>query len=346
MSLVSVHNEWDPLEEVIVGTTVGARVPVGDRSMMSIEFPDVEGPQDIPSGPYDRRAVEEAQVELDALADSLRALGITVRRPQPRDHAVVASSPHWSTDSFPDVCPRDGFLTVGDTVIETPMSLRSRFFEYLAYKDLFIEYLRSGSRWISAPKPRLADDLFDPTAPVGRRVLDDEPTFDAANVLRIGTDLLYLVSDSGTELGLRWLQSTLGSQYKVHPVRDVYASTHIDTTFVPLRPGLVLLNSARVTEDNLPEIFRGWDLIWAEEPVDTHPPDRRPNGSVWVGMNLLSVSPDLVVADERQTSLVKQLESHGIDVLPARLTHSRTFGGGFHCVTLDVRRRGTLETYA
>jgi hypothetical protein len=31
---------------------------------------------------------------------------------------------------------------------------------------------------------------------------------------------------------------------------------------------------------------------------------------------------------------------------PMPLTHSRVFGGGFHCVTLDVRRRGSLETYS
>ena len=28
MSLVDVHTEWDPLEEIIVGTMAGARMPV------------------------------------------------------------------------------------------------------------------------------------------------------------------------------------------------------------------------------------------------------------------------------------------------------------------------------
>ena len=41
---------------------------------------------------------------------------------------------------------------VGNSIIETPMVLRSRFLEGFAYKDLFVEYFESGARWLSAPK--------------------------------------------------------------------------------------------------------------------------------------------------------------------------------------------------
>jgi scyllo-inosamine-4-phosphate amidinotransferase 1 len=346
MSLVSVHNEWDPLEEVIIGTAVDARIPRGDVSMRVIEYADAEEDADVPSGPHDDYAIRATEQELAALCEQLTALGVTVRRPAPRDHSVVAGTPDWSTDSFPDYCPRDGFLTIGSTIIETPMPLRSRYFEFLAYKDLFLEYFASGARWVAAPKPRLSDALYDTAAPVGGKVRDLEPCFDAANVLRLGTDLLYLVSDSGNELGSRWLQSFLGDTYTVHPVRNVYASTHIDTTFVPLRPGLVLCNSERVTAENMPEVLRSWDHVFVPPPRDLHPPHLAPNGSIWVGMNMLSINPNLVVVDRRQTELIAQLEGYGMDVLPAQLTHARTFGGGFHCASLDVRRTGTLETYS
>jgi N-dimethylarginine dimethylaminohydrolase len=43
--------------------------------------------------------------------------------------------------------------------------------------------------------------------------------------------------------------------------------------------------------------------------------------------------------------LIKLLEKNGLDVLPLKLRHSRMMGGGFHCVTLDIRRKGTLERY-
>jgi glycine amidinotransferase/scyllo-inosamine-4-phosphate amidinotransferase 1 len=33
------------------------------------------------------------------------------------------------------------------------------------------------------------------------------------------------------------------------------------------------------------------------------------------------------------------LEQHKFTVIPQELRHSRTLGGGFHCVTLDTRRK-------
>jgi scyllo-inosamine-4-phosphate amidinotransferase 1 len=344
MSLVDVHNEWDALEEIIIGTAVGARFPQPDRGLYALEYADLDSIEDIPSGPVDRRVVEETEEELDALCDELRKLGIVVRRPAPRDLSAVVATPHWSTDGFYDYCPRDGLLTVGNTVIETPMVLRSRFLEGYAYRELLMEYLDSGARWISAPKPVLPDEMFHVGAPQGQRLGDLEPAFDAANVLRLGADLLYLVSDSGNERGLRWLQSTLGDTYRVHACRDIYASTHVDSTIVPLRPGLVLLNPERVNDRNMPEVLRGWEHVWAPEMVDIGYTGRS-HASTWIGMNLLMIRPDLAVADARQPDLLRLLEKHGIDVLPMTLTHARTLGGGFHCVSLDVRRRGQLESY-
>ncbi|HEX6359008.1 inosamine-phosphate amidinotransferase 1 [Actinophytocola sp.] len=346
MSLVDVHTEWDPLEEIVVGTIAGARVPIADRSLIAIEYPEMlDDPQRIPSGPYPGHVVEQTEVELDELADLLTELGVTVRRPGGRDHKSVMSTPDWSTDGFYDYCPRDGFLTVGSSLIESPMPLRSRFLEGFAYKELFLEYLESGARWLSAPKPRLTDDMYEPSAPPGKRLQNLEPAFDAANVLRFGTDLLYQVSDSGNMLGARWLQAAVGEQYTVHPCEGLYTSTHIDSTLVPLRPGLVLVNPARVNDDNMPEFLRGWDRVVCPELVDTGFVGELPHSSVWIGMNFLVIAPGKAIVDKRQVSLIRELERHGVEVIPSQLTHCRTLGGGFHCVTLDVRRKGELATY-
>ncbi|WP_331747061.1 inosamine-phosphate amidinotransferase 1 (plasmid) [Streptomyces sp. NBC_00853] len=344
MSLVNVHNEWDPLEEIIVGTMAGARIPARAIDLHTVEYAELERDQ-IPSGPFPSKVVEETEGELEALRDELVSMGITVRRPEKRDHSAKIKTPDWETDSFYDYCPRDGLLTVGNTVIETPMVLRSRFLEPLSYKDLMIEYFKSGAKWISAPKPRLLDSMYDLAAPAGKRLLDFEPAFDAANVLRFGTDILYLVSDSGNELGWKWLQSTLGDEYTVHPCRNLYASTHVDSTLVPLRPGLLLINPSRVSEENIPDFLRGWDRIECPELNDIGYVGDRPYCSVWIGMNLLVIGPGRVIADKRQPALIRALEKHNVEVIPMQLTHSRTLGGGFHCATLDIRRTGQLETY-
>ena len=57
------------------------------------------------------------------------------------------------------------------------------------------------------------------------------------------------------------------------------------------------------------------------------------------------VNPELAIVDKRQVALIKELEARSVDVIGLQLRHARTLGGGFHCVTNDVRRAGSLENY-
>jgi N-dimethylarginine dimethylaminohydrolase len=344
LSMVDVHNEWDPLEEVVVGVAAGAQVPLGDKGLHAIRYPETEGSDEIPSGPYPGYIIERADEELDVLAEKLRELGVAVRRPEPTDQSRTFSSPDWKSDGMYNYCPRDIFLVVGDMIIETPMSLRSRFFEPFAYKPILLDYMGGGARWISAPKPALLNAGYNLSDPDQLALLEHEPVFDAANILKVGRDLIYLVSDTGNRLGARWLQTILGHEYRVHACEDLYARTHIDTTIVLIRPGLVLLNPERVGDHNIPEPLKRWDKIYAPEMVDIGY-EGIAYGSAWVGMNLLMISPDLAIVDERQVDLIRLLNANGVEVEPLRLTYARTLGGGFHCVTLDTRRRGKLEDY-
>ena len=346
MSLVNVHNEWDPLEEIIIGTAVNAQVPVKDKGLFAIEYRKYYNNMDeIPSGKYSQKIIEETEEDLQELVSVFKKLGVIVRRPQITDHTCRFSTSDWESDGLYNYCPRDLLLAVGDMIIETPMPLRCRFLETFAYKDILIEYMKSGSKWISAPKPRLKDNIYNLSYPSQSALNNHEPVFDAANVLRIGKDLLYLISNTGNELGYQWLQNILGDNYRVHPCYNLYAETHIDSTVTMLRPGLVLLNPERVNDNNMPEIFKNWDIIWSPKMVDTGFIGEKPYASVWVGMNFLMVNPNLAIIDKRQVRLIKTIEKHKIDVIPLQLRHSRTLGGGFHCVTLDVRRKGIFEDY-
>jgi N-dimethylarginine dimethylaminohydrolase len=62
-------------------------------------------------------------------------------------------------------------------------------------------------------------------------------------------------------------------------------------------------------------------------------------------MNVFSINPHQVVVDRDQTGLIRLLEKQGLDVIPLKLRHAKMLGGGFHCVTLDIRRTGSLERY-
>ena len=347
MSVVWSCNEWDPLEEVIVGNPLRARFPTADRSTQLAEFPG-RPLEEIPQGPFPQRVIEETEEDLNSFAAVLEKLGITVRRPETWPHEAKFSTTHWESEGYYNYCPRDIILVIGDQIIETPDVIRSRALESFSYRSMMVDYLRSGAKWFSAPKPMLLDSLFevDLDKPIPR---DDEPAFDAANILRLGQDLLYLVSGTGNELGGQWLQTILGDAFRVHFFKDVYYGSHIDSTFAALRPGLVLCNPGRINNETLPEIFRQWEVIYSPpmENTDRYDADylAKSIGSNWIDMNVLSINPNLVVVDEDQTALIKLLEKHGLDVIRLKLRHSKMLGGGFHCVTLDIRRSGTLDRY-
>jgi N-dimethylarginine dimethylaminohydrolase len=340
-------NEWDQLEEVIVGNPLNARFPHPDKSTQLAEFSDREL-SEIPRGPFPRQIIDETEEDLTEFVEVLRGLGITVKRPDPWPHEQNFSTIHWEAKGYYNYCPRDVLLVIGDHIIETPTVIRSRAQETFSYRTLLMEYMQSGAKWYSAPKPMLLDSLFDVdlNKPTPR---DDEPAFDAANVLRLGEDLIYLVSATGNELGGHWLQSILGEKFRIHFLKDVYYGSHIDSTFVALRPGLILCNPARINDDTLPEVLKQWDVIYSPpmESTPIHDADymSKAIGSEWINMNLFSINPNLVVVDRDQTSLIKLLEKKGLDVIPLKLRHSRMLGGGFHCVTLDIRRKGALERY-
>ena len=146
MSLVSVHNEWDPLEEIIVGIPDNAQVPMAQKDLFALEYNEhYEDMGQIPSGPYHPQVIEDTQEDLEALVAVLKDEGVKVRRPQITDHSELFSSPHWRSDGEYNYCPRDLLLAIGETIIECPMPLRSRFFESLAYKDLLLEYFKCKS---------------------------------------------------------------------------------------------------------------------------------------------------------------------------------------------------------
>ena len=62
-------------------------------------------------------------------------------------------------------------------------------------------------------------------------------------------------------------------------------------------------------------------------------------------MNLLSYDQETVIVDERQTNLIKVLEKHKFKIIPIKMRHIYTQGGGIHCATLDTVRDSKLESY-
>jgi len=60
---------------------------------------------------------------------------------------------------------------------------------------------------------------------------------------------------------------------------------------------------------------------------------------------VFSIDPERVFVDSLQEEMLRKLRDWGFTPIPLPFQSVYPFGGGLHCCTLDVRRRGTLQSY-
>lgn len=303
--MISSWNEWDSLKRVVVGDATNANWPANDPVFNKESEKTTWKETPVPRGPVAQHIIDETNEDLATLAATLTGLGVEVLRPEPLNFQTH--------DGLYNYCPRDRLLVLGDTVIDTAMMYPCRDMELQCYHDILKD-----AHVVHMPR-------------------DQGLVLDAANILRLGENkLLYLESASGNRSAYYWLLANLPTNTSIE-LCNFYSGVHIDSTIVPLRPGLVMLNGSRVTLDTVPRAFDGWHKIWVNDVVaqDFY---EYPYASKWIAMNMLVVDQHTVIVDKNQTELIKTLESYQFTVIPLELRHSRTLGGGFHCVTLDLVR--------
>ena len=299
------YNEWDPLKTIVVGTANNANWP-GHDPVFSKEMADApwkETPP--PSGPVEQWIIDEANEDLQGLCDILEQAGVEVLRPRDMDFPNLGGMYNY--------CPRDRWLIAGDTVVDPVMMYPARDMEREAYEDILPNCMPCRLRM-----------------PRGRGMI-----LDAANITRLNDRWLMLESASGNRAAYEWLRIQF-PEIDIELV-NFYAGVHIDSTISPVREGLAIVNGHRVKPEQLPQALKDWDIIWVNDvvPQSFH---NYPYASKWIAVNTLSIDPSTIIVDAAQTDLIKILEQRGITVIPHTLRHSRTLGGGFHCVTLDLWR--------
>ncbi len=203
LPVVNSHNEWDTLQEVIVGRIDGAAVPPIEPALLANTYPsNLEFFNKHGGKPFPQELVNAAAKELEEFCRVLTSEGITVRRPEVFDFSQTYQTPDFASSGFYAAMPRDILIVVGNEIIEASMAWRSRFFEYRAYRSLTIEYLQRGAKWTVAPKPNMSDEFYDfeyaNKRPEERFALttknncfvtrNQEPSFDAADFVRFGKD--------------------------------------------------------------------------------------------------------------------------------------------------------------
>ncbi|NEQ86540.1 MAG: glycine amidinotransferase [Moorea sp. SIO2I5] len=366
--IVNSWNEWDELEEMVVGIADYASFePKEPGNHPKLRDQNLAEIIPFPSGPKDPKVLEKANEELNGLAYLLKSHDVIVRRPEKIDFTKSIKTPYFEVaNQYCGVCPRDVMITFGNEILEATMSKRARFFEYLPYRKLVYEYWNKDDHmiWNAAPKPTMQDSMYLETfwdLSLEERfkrmhdfefcITQDEVIFDAADCSRLGKDILVQESMTTNKTGIRWLKKHLEPRgFRVHPVHfplDFFPS-HIDCTFVPLRPGLILTNPERPIREEEEKIFKdnGWEFITVPQPTCSN--DEMPmfcQSSKWLSMNVLSISPTKVICEEREKPLQELLDKHGFEVFPLPFRHVFEFGGSFHCATWDIRRKGECEDY-
>ena len=304
--IISSNNEWDKLQSIVVGSATYANWPNNDPVFAQEESKTLWKETPVPSGPVPQWIVDETNEDLEDLVKVLQALDITVYRPNEMNFV--------ETNGMYNYCPRDRLLIAGDTVIDPAMMYPCRDQEI----DGLPFVIESANQLITMPRN------------VGM-------VLDAANICRLNDTWLYLLSSSGNQLAADWLQQQLPNI--TIETCNFYSGVHIDSTIVPLRDGFVLLNASRVNSTTCPKIFDGWTKIYVNDMV-AQSFHQYPYASKWIGLNMLSIDSQTVIVDKNQIELINQLEKEKFTVIPLELRHSRTLGGGFHCVTLDLHRVG------
>ena len=333
--IINTINEYSELKSMIVGNIDYANWPEGDDYFDAmINSGTFDG--DLKRGPIISSIKDQAHKDLDSLVELLDKENVKVYRPKKKNWELKYTKFGRTTTGMHSYSTRDLILTLNNKAIECPTPYISRHHEFFAYEEIKKSAIKDGCHWISSSLPEMRQS--DYTIKKDKLILSEEqPIFDAANVLKFNDKLLYLISCTGNYAGAKWLQKVVGSDFEVIIWDGVYSHAHIDSTINSLNKNTIILNASRVTEDNLPKFLKNFKKIWIKD-LKAREFSVYPYSSKWIGLNIISTNPETVFVDSNQKEMSDNLKKEGFKVINTPMHHSRTLGGGFHCVTLDLER--------
>ncbi|KAK6544738.1 hypothetical protein TWF694_001423 [Orbilia ellipsospora] len=336
---VQADDEWSPLKAVIVGRAGRACFPAAHPEMIKATMPTEHVHRFIPKNPFPKDIIEKAEAELDFLAAILKAEGVRVYRP--------LSGIDWIAEGgYTGAMPRDGLISVGNTLIEAPFawSCRSREIK-LAYSQMLRQLAEEdeNARIVYRSAETFADTLInEPQDEKDQWVINNSrPAFDAADFMRFGSTIIGQYSHVTNQAGVEYLRSHLPVGYHVEMlnVNDPHAM-HIDATILPLREGLLVYHPYKVTEDALRahKVLANWNLV--PFPFIPQAPEWPPlyMTSAWLPLNALVLDGERVIVEASDERTIKFYGELGMKCIKCPFKHVNSIGGSFHCATVDLVR--------
>lgn len=339
--VVCSWTEWQPLREIIMGRCEMSCIP--------------------PNKTANEEKLRRGQEELEGFCEVLQSHGVVVRRPDVVDWSPSFNTPDFETpNGNTGAMQRDVLICVGNEIMEAPMSSRSRYFEYIAYRSLLNEYFERDSNfsWSAAPKPTMNSVLYSRNYPheAGRKHSDKaiqcdmeaEPSFDAADVVRFGRDLFVCNSSTTNRKGYDWLRRHFNRRgLRVHFLNypQDAAPVHLDVKFVPLSSNVIMLHPAEPPRPWVKRMLRenGWKVIVGVSN-DLKPAPVN-HCSELLALNMLSLDEKRVIVEAQETRLQDLLSKNGFEPIPVPFRSLAEVGGALHRFSTDVRRDGVLASY-
>jgi hypothetical protein len=323
LPIINSHNSWSQLEEVWLGDVY----PASWYDHLEPAVRDVF-----------QELTAITQEDLLAIQKTLESLDVIVKRP------VYANIDDYLTDGIltkPQICPRDQFVVVGNT---------------LWYH---CDHIRP---WQSTVDQYIKDS--NSSAKVNYNIC-----INGANVVRVGRDII---------IDRDVFDFEYANTFPDYRVQLVNNGGHMDGCFAILKPGLILANHYF---DDYERTFPDWEIIMLDNPTYSAAPNtgyQQPypvyNGKFWdpavntnrtfndhivkhaldwVGdyretyfeLNCLIINERNVVMLSKNERLAEDLEKRNITVhwVPFR---TRSFwDGAMHCLTVDIRRQSTIEDF-
>ncbi|KAF4971474.1 hypothetical protein FSARC_1702 [Fusarium sarcochroum] len=339
LPLVQADNEWSPLKSVIVGRAGVACFPSAPAKMIEATMPSEHVDRFEPKTPFPPDLIDKAEAELDVFASILKDEGIKVHRPP--------KNINWlEMGGYTGAMPRDGLMSVGNTLIEACFAWPCRAKEIEIGFTPILNQLCLDDRVniVRRPKSSFANTLLnnDETKNGNWVINNSRPAFDAADFMRFGTTIIGQYSHVTNRAGVDYITDHLPKGYKIEmlEVNDPSAM-HIDATILPLRQGLLVYHPKKVSEASLRKHAVLAD--WALRPYPFVPKDRQDPPlymtSPWLCLNALVLDEKKVVVEASDVETLEWYESLGMECIPCPFQHVNSIGGSFHCATVDLVRQ-------
>jgi|TARA_R110000868_G_scaffold44849_2_gene149346 glycine amidinotransferase len=348
-----IYTEFDPLKEVIVGDSYAP----GDLDHL------------LPADSKDgfNKILEETKQDYDKLAQLLQSHDVKVHRPEVYkfDHEIKFSEFDVNLPIAPMV-PRDAYLVMGNTVLQTYTSLTDRYFDSLSYYHIFKDLFDRGCNWVSQPAPMLKNLnqtenwFFDNK--IYHKKLPDKVLWHLATMFKAGDAVIYNPQGPGTPSGLDWVQRNLPDTRFIKNTKTVFQGFgHIDHGFILIDDETVIhagiewvpevlrnkklidiksylppLNLKRYTKDYL-EIDSKYNVKWIEKYLENW---KGYNQEICFDLNVLILDSKNILWGREIPELFRYLETFGIESHVCDFRHYLFWEGGIHCATLDTVRDG------